>query len=129
MRRERLFTGLRFPSSVATLIIEMIRICPKCGDYYADASLAFCLVDGTPLINVDPLSERWSEGTRVIEEKENALRKQKRKLKWRRVMVSTMAVATLVVMVVAVNSFIVVEPGPEENVAALPSTPETTPAD
>src|ERR1044071_4934256 len=131
MRRERLFTGLRFPSSVATLIIEMIRICPKCGDYYADASLAFCLVDGTPLINVDPFGERWSEGTRVIEEKENALRKQKRKLKWRRILLGamTMAIATMVVLVVAVNGLIYLRPKQEEVVPAKPSTEATASID
>jgi hypothetical protein len=102
-------------------------VCPKCGDYYADAGLAFCLADGTPLIGVDPASEVWSEGTRVIEEKANALRKQKRKLKWRRILLSamTMLVATLVVIVVAVNSYIYLKPKPEENV--LPKTPTPTP--
>lgn len=126
-KRERLFTGLRFPCSVATLIIEMMRICPKCGDYYADASLAFCLVDGAPLINVSPLSEKWSEGARVVEGKERELKKQKRKLKWRRVVVSTMAMTTLAVMVLAFNSFISIETTRPEDVTALPSTPETPP--
>jgi hypothetical protein len=114
---------------VVTLIIEMMRVCPKCGDYYADASLAFCLSDGAPLISVSPTSERWSEGARVIEEKAKALKKEKRKLKWRRMIVSMMAIATLVVMVVAINSFIYVESSREENVVALPSTPETAPAE
>jgi hypothetical protein len=107
----------------------MIRICPKCGDYYADASLAFCLSDGAPLINVSPSSERWSEGARVMEGKESALKNQKRKLKWRRVVVSSMAMTTLVVVVVAVSSFIEVEPGREKDVAALPATPEAAPAE
>jgi hypothetical protein len=108
----------------------MLRICPKCGDYYADALLAFCLVDGAPLINVDPTSERWSEGARVIEEKENALRRQKRKLKWRRIVVSamTMAIATLVVYVVAANTLIYLKPKPNEVALAAPSTPESAPA-
>jgi len=106
----------------------MIRTCPKCGDYYADALLAFCLADGTPLVNVDTRSESWSEGTRVIEEKENALRTQKRKLKWRRVVMRAMTtlIATMVVCVVAVNSFIYLKPKPEEVVLNKPSTPETT---
>jgi hypothetical protein len=108
----------------------MMRFCPKCGDYYADASLAFCLGDGTPLINVNPLSESWSEeGIRVIEEKENALRKQKRILKWRRVVLTAMLMATMVVLVVAVNSFIYLQPQPEEAVPAktLTSTPAPGP--
>jgi carboxypeptidase family protein len=107
----------------------MMRLCPKCGDYYADASLAFCLSDGAPLINVSPNSEGWSEGARVMEGKENALKNQKRKLKWRRVVMSTMAMTTLVVVVVAVSSFIEVEPGREKDVAALPSPPETAPVE
>jgi hypothetical protein len=87
----------------------MIRTCPKCGDYYADVLLAFCLVDGTPLIDLAPDSASWIEGARAIKEKENALRKRKRKLKWQRIVMSTMAMTTLVVLVVAVNSLIYIE--------------------
>jgi cytoskeletal protein RodZ len=107
----------------------MIRTCPKCGDYYADALLAFCLADGAPLVNVDPRGESWSECARVIEEKENALSKQKRKLKWRRVVMSamTMLIATMVVCVVAVNSFIYLKPKPEEVAPAKPPTSAKAP--
>jgi hypothetical protein len=109
----------------------MMRICPKCGDYYADALLAFCLVDGTPLVKVAPLSENWSEGTRVIEEKEKTLRRRKRRLKWRRVLLSamTMLIAIMVVCVVVVNSFIYLKPKQAEVVLATPSTPPTAPAE
>jgi hypothetical protein len=105
----------------------MMRLCPKCGDYYADASLAFCLTDGTPLVNVAPNSDSWREGARVIEGKENALMKQKRKLKWRRVFVSsmTMLITTLVVCVVALNAFIYLKPKQEEVALDQPLTPET----
>lgn len=107
----------------------MIRTCPKCGDCYADALLAFCLADGTPLVNVEPLSESWREGSRFIEEKEKALKKQKRRLKWRRVFVSamTMLIAIMVVLVVAVNSFIYLKPGQEEVSPDKPSTPARAP--
>ena len=120
-----LFIGLRSPCSGVTPIIEMMRLCPKCGDYYADGSLAFCLVDGTPLKDVEPLGENWSEGARVIEEKENALRKQKRRMKWRRVLLSvmTMLIAVMVVCVVVVNSFIYLNPQQEEVVPDKPLTP------
>jgi cytoskeletal protein RodZ len=103
----------------------MMRLCPKCGDYYADAALAFCLSDGAPLASVEPSSESWSEGARVIEEKENALKRQTRKLKWRRVALRamTMALAVMVVCVVAVNSWIYLRPQPEEPVTAEPLTP------
>lgn len=107
----------------------MIRTCPKCGEYYADALLAFCLVDGTPLVDVDLHSESWSAGARVIEAKEQALRKQKSRLKWRRVLTSvmTMLIATMVVCVVAVNSYIYLKPKPEEIVLVKPTPPAPSP--
>jgi hypothetical protein len=107
----------------------MMRVCPKCGDYSGDALLAFCLKDGTPLLPVDQTSERWSEGTRVIEEKENGLRKKRRRLKWRRALLSamTMLMAIMVVCVVAVNSFIYLRPKPEEVALADPLTPLSPP--
>jgi hypothetical protein len=107
----------------------MMRLCPKCGDYYVEVSLAFCLNDGTPLVVVKPRSESWSEGERVIEEKEKALKKQTRRIKWRRVLFSamTMLIATVVVFVVAVNSFIYLKPEQEEVVPDKPSTPATAP--
>jgi Carboxypeptidase regulatory-like domain len=82
-----------------------IRTCPKCSAYYADESLAFCLVDGMPLISVDPGSERWGDGTRIIEEKTNASRRQQRRLKWRRVALS--AITTLILLMVVSRSFTV----------------------
>lgn len=95
----------------------MIRTCPKCGDYYADASLAFCLADGTPLIDVDPLSESWREGSRVVEEKAKGLRRRQRWLKWRRFALSamTMLVVACVVCVVVIE------------VVTLPASPTPTP--
>ncbi len=61
-----------------------MRVCPKCGDYYADDLLAFCLADGTPLVNVEPEGDQWSKGSRVVEEKLKRLNKQKRstRLRW-----------------------------------------------
>jgi hypothetical protein len=109
----------------------MLRNCPKCGDYYADNLLAFCLADGTPLVNVDPHGKSWSEGKRVVEEKENALRKQKRGRKWRRVGLSaaTMLVATMLVCVMVVNSsYVYLEPEPDKGVLVEPQTPATAPA-
>ena len=104
----------------------MIRTCPKCGDYYADGSLAFCLADGTPLVEVDPLGESWSEGVRVIEGKEQALRRQKRKLKWRRILLSsmTMLIAVMVVCVVVVNGILYLKPKPEEEQASVQPSPQ-----
>ena len=40
----------------------MLRFCPKCGELYADALLAFCLADGTPLGALAPDSDVWKEG-------------------------------------------------------------------
>jgi hypothetical protein len=114
---------------VVTLITEMIRTCPKCGDYYADELLAFCLADGTPLVNVNPHSQNWSEGTRVIEEKENALRKQERRLKRRRLMLRamTMLMAAIIVLVVVVNGMIYLKPAQEEPDQDEPLTAATAP--
>jgi hypothetical protein len=76
----------------------MLRVCPKCGDYYADAQLAFCFADGAPLISVDPSSDKWSEGSRTIEEKARAIKKSRRRLRWKRVLASavTLLIATMI---------------------------------
>jgi hypothetical protein len=106
-----------------------MRTCPKCGDFYADDLLAFCLADGTPLVGVSPHGESWDEGVRVVAEKEEALRKRRRRLRWRRVLTraTTTLVMTTVVCVVAVNSFIYLKPGPEEILRAAASTPAPPP--
>ena len=108
----------------------MMRLCPKCGDYYADSLLAFCLVDGTPLADVSPLSENWNKGVRVIEEKASALKKQQRKLKRRRALLSamTMLIVAMVVCVLAAHAFIYLNPQQEESVASEPLRPATKPA-
>ena len=69
-----------------------MRVCPKCGGFSDDGSLAFCFVDGAPMIDVDPNSEIWNQGTRFIEKKQKASRRQRRKLKWRRVTVTATTV-------------------------------------
>jgi hypothetical protein len=108
----------------------MMRFCPQCGDYYADNLLAFCLADGAPLADVDPRSERWNEGARVIEEKASALKRQQRKLKRRRVVLraATLLVVVMVVCVAVVNSLIYLELTPQEDALDEPSTPATPPA-
>src|SRR5687768_6888557 len=97
-------------------LIEMLRICLKCGAYSADSSLAFCLADGNPLVRVIPNSRRWTRGKQVLEEGEKLLRKQRRRLKWKRVLsraISTLVITT-VVCVVAANSIIYLRPEPED---------------
>lgn len=121
----------------------MMRVCPKCGDFYADGSSPFCLADGTPLADVAPDGEEWSEGVRVVQEKGRVLRELERKRKWRRVVtsVTTALITTTVVIVLAVNSYIYLKPTPEADVltqALMPPTasdaptdpaPQSTPAD
>jgi uncharacterized protein (DUF2141 family) len=80
-----------------------MRFCSKCGDFYADRLLAFCPADGMPLIDVDPSSDLCDQATRVIEQKQNALKTQQRRLKWRRAMLGAMLMATMVVTVLAVT--------------------------
>ena len=81
----------------------MMRFCPKCGELYADQLLAFCLADGAPLFVVTPDSDVWKEGSRAFDQKQNALKTQQRKLKWRRVMLTAMLTATMVVSIAAVS--------------------------
>jgi hypothetical protein len=106
----------------------MMRTCPQCLDFYADELLLFCLSDGTPLVGVDPQSEQWSEGQRVIEEKDNVLGRQKRRLKWRRIVLTsmTMLIVAAVVFVVTVNGFIYLKPQAEKESAR--TDPSTSPA-
>jgi hypothetical protein len=93
-----------------------MRFCPKCRDYYADDSLPFCLADGTPLVNIDPNSETWDEGSRVIETKEKTSREQYRKQKRRRVLISVVTVLMIIMVlcVVTINSLIYLRPPPPE---------------
>ncbi|HVF45807.1 MAG TPA: hypothetical protein VM936_22455 [Pyrinomonadaceae bacterium] len=109
----------------------MIRACPRCGDFYADAPLAFCPADGTPLADVDPHGDVWAEAARVVEVKERVRRRRARRLRLRRVLVltTTVMITTLVVLVVAVNTYVYLAPQPDAPVvaAALAPTPTPTP--
>jgi hypothetical protein len=101
----------------------MIRTCPKCGAYYADEQLGFCLRDGTPLIGIDPSDRNWTEATRSVDRQQRALRKLQRKVRWRRLVMTGMTtlMVTMVVCVVAVNGLIYLAPkeeGPTDAVAA-----------
>lgn len=111
----------------------MIRTCPTCGDFYADASLLFCPTDGTPLVDVSTHDETWAEGSRVVEEKERVLRSRTRRLKIRRALTTTMTVliTTLVVCVVVVNTYIYFAPQRDAPVvaAALTSRPSPKPSE
>lgn len=107
-----------------------MRTCPRCGDFYADASSAFCLRDGTPLVEVSPTSETWGEAVRVVEEKGNVLRKLERRQRWRRILMTatTMLVVVMVVCVVVVHSIIYFNPRPEPDVSAATSGPDDPPS-
>jgi hypothetical protein len=93
----------------------MMRICPKCGTYYAADSLAFCRADGAPLVNVEPNSKNWSEGKRVVEEQTKTLRKQTRRVKLRRILTMSMSMTmiTMVVSVVVLNTREYLKPNPD----------------
>jgi hypothetical protein len=107
----------------------MLRTCPRCGDFYADDSLLFCLADGTPLADVDPHAEAWAEGTRVVEEKGRVLRRLTRRLLLRRIlmMTTTVLITTTVIFVVAVNTYVYLAPQPDAPVVAAVLTPSPTP--
>ncbi len=97
----------------------MLRTCPKCGAFSADGS-PFCLTDGTPLLNVNPTSKVWGEGSRIAEEQGKKLVRQIRRLKWQRVVTTgvTTVIVTMVVTMVAVNSWIYLKPNVNSNVIA-----------
>ncbi|HYP52714.1 MAG TPA: hypothetical protein VEQ42_04200 [Pyrinomonadaceae bacterium] len=105
-----------------------MRTCPKCGDFYAGGASAFCPADGTPLADLDPRGETWSEAVRVVGEKQRVLRRRERRLKWRRVAASvvTTLVVTLVVCVAAVSSYIYLRPTPKEIVTNAAPTPDAS---
>lgn len=107
-----------------------MRICPKCNSYSADFSLAFCLADGTPLVRVDPSSQRWSEGVRVIKENEKAMSIQLRKSKLRRILMSlvTIVMVSLVVFVMTMNGYIYLKPSQEPEKFVAISEPNPIPA-
>jgi hypothetical protein len=107
-------------------IIEMMLLCPRCGDYYADAALAFCLADGTPLVSLDLSSERALEGSRIIEQKEKARRKQKKRQHWWGVSsVMTMLILTMIAYGVVAKRYIYLVPAPAS--PAPPPTPSPSP--
>jgi hypothetical protein len=99
-----------------------MRICPTCNAFYADDSAGFCFVEGMPLVNVESGSDQWNQGTRVIEEKVNRAQKQRRRLKWRRVLIAAaaMLIATRVVYVLAVDGWVYLKPA-VSSPAPLPS--------
>lgn len=101
-----------------------MRICPKCRAFFGDPQLAFCLADGTPLANVAPQSDKWNEGTRVIQEQAKRIGKQRRKLRWRRL--SLGALTTLVTTMLVVTSF-TVETTTSPPVVSLVPSPESSP--
>jgi hypothetical protein len=107
----------------------MLRTCPRCGDFYADDSLLFCLADGTPLAEVDPHGDTWAEGTRVVKEKGRVLRRLTRRLRLRRIlmMTTTVLITTTVVFVVAVNTYVYFTPQPDAPVVAAALTPSPSP--
>jgi hypothetical protein len=114
----------------------MMLLCPRCGDYYADGSLAFCLADGTPLVSVNPGSDKWSEGARIIEQKDQALKKQKRRKQWWRVSsVMTMLIVTMAVYGVVAKRYVYLVPAASPTPTPLSSpspssstSPSTTPS-
>jgi hypothetical protein len=100
-----------------------MRVCAKCGAFSNDASLAFCFNDGTPMIDVDRNSELFDQGARFIENVEKAARRQSRKLKWRRLIVTatTVLVTAMVISVIAVNGLIYLKPPVREDVSTQAS--------
>ncbi len=109
-----------------------MRICPKCRAFYGDPQLAFCLADGTPLANVNPQSEKFKEGSRAVEEQAKRLSKQRRRVRWRKIVLASLT--TLVMAMVVTTSFTVetTTPTQPESSSSLPSPdphPSLTPTE
>jgi hypothetical protein len=105
----------------------MIRTCPKCRAFYADAHLTFCYADGTPLAEVQPNSEKWHEASRSIQEKATRLHKARRNRTWRRIVLG--GLTTLLLTLVVTKSFDVetttplpvTVPSPSPSTSSLPT--------
>lgn len=112
-------------------IIEMMSLCSKCGDYYADQTLAFCLADGMPLLEVEEGSDNWNEGARMLEKKAAALRKLIQARRLRRVTLLVLALLTLLAYGLAGKRYIyfvpVAQPSPTQTPTPTPS-PSPTPS-
>ena len=93
----------------------MIRVCPRCGDYYTGEEFTFCLADGTPLANVIPNGPAWSNALRVVEEKRRVFKRTQRRLKVRRMFmtVTTVVMTMSILSVAAVNGWVYLKPGPD----------------
>jgi len=76
------------------------------------------------MIDVDPNSELGEQGTRFIEKAEKAARKQSRKLKWRRLIITATSVllTAMVISVIAVNGLIYLKPPAREDVSTRTSS-------
>lgn len=90
--------------------IEMISSCPRCGDYYADQSLAFCPGDGTPLVKLEAGSERWSEATKVLEKKVGDWQRRQQWRTLRKVVLATMALLSILAYGLAARRYIYLVP-------------------
>jgi hypothetical protein len=107
----------------------MMSLCPKCGDFYADQSLAFCLADGTPLVPVEANSERWAEGSQVLAKKEKALTKRKQIRTLRRISLVTMVLLTMLVYGLSAKRYVYFVPVATPTPTPTPSpTPTPTPS-
>ncbi len=100
----------------------MISTCPKCCTSYADPELAFCFADGTPLVEVEPGGEQWSEGARLIQENSKAGGKQRRRRWWRRIALG--GVTTVLLAMVFTKSFSVETTAPPPPPLQYPSLPQ-----
>jgi hypothetical protein len=97
-------------------------ICLKCRTFYSEDSARFCLKDGLPLARVDQTSDLWHEGAEAVRKTRSVLKRQLRLQKLKRV-ISVSITTTLVIMVVSVmalNSYVYLNPAIE---MPLPSSP------
>lgn len=106
-----------------------MKYCPKCRSFYDDASLAFCLADGIPLVEINESDSLWNEGSNAIETSRKIVIKQVRRQKFAkisRILVMMMLIA-MAITVVAMNIYVNIPTKKDEIVANISPTPTIMP--
>ncbi len=108
-----------------------MKICPKCGGFFDDELLRFCLNDGTPLLPVNETDENWTKGLRSIKETKRIIQKETRKRQFRKLvwMLITTVLVIMVISVITLNSWIYFNNPEDEQKEITKEIPvvETTP--
>lgn len=99
-------------------------MCLKCQTFYDDNGVKFCLNDGVPLLNIDRTHDLWEKGSKALRETQKTVTRQIRKQAIKTTVSTTVTtvLTVMVVSVVALNSYIYLNPEIKE------TSPETQPS-